>query len=428
MRIALVSDTYLPQVNGVTTVVHRIARTLRAAGHEVAVVAPRYPHGSGGDGGGGDELRVPSLPFPPYPSIRLSSPFHRPVARFLERFSPDLIHAATEGPLGVHARRFALAHDIPLVTSFHTDFPKYARDYRLGFLTPLVWRWLVHFHRPARLIHTPGVAVRDELVRRGLRNTVVWGRCVDTRHFRPDRRAAGWRRWLGGADDAVIVLHVGRLAPEKNLSVLVDAWRRARRCLGVRVSFVIAGEGPAARAVTAGAPFVRQLGFIDRDSLADLYASADLCVLPSRTETCGLVALEAMASGLPVIAANAGGLAETVRHDENGLLIAPDDVRGFSHAIVTLAIDADRRHRLSLGARQTALTRDTKGEDAELLHQYAALVDQAFPLLSSHSKERSPDVDSAGVHRVPGAGSPVRRLAGPPARPGPRPALLRHDP
>ena len=374
VRIALVTDTYLPQVNGVTTVVRRIADTLRAAGYDDVVVAPRYPHGPGGDGGGGEELRVPSLPFPPYPSIRLTFPLYRHVEQFLDRFTPDLVHVATEGPLGVLGRRYALSSGLPLVTSFHTDFPRYARDYGLRLLTPLVWRWLVHFHRPARMIHTPGVAVRDELVRRGLRNTVVWGRGVDPRHFHPNRRDTGWRRWMAGADDTVIVLHVGRLAREKNLQVLVDAWRRAHRCLGPRATFVIAGEGPEAPYVATHVPFVRQLGFLDRDTLADVYASSDLCVLPSRTETCGLVALEAMSSGLPVIAANAGGLAESVRHGVNGLLVRSDDARGFAHAIVTLVLGAEQRRAMAIRARGTAEQRDAHDENRELLRQYAALV------------------------------------------------------
>ena len=371
------SDTYIPQVNGVTTVVHRIAQALRAAGHGVAVVAPRYPRGADDSGGGGerdDELRVFSLPFPPYPSIRLSFPFDRHVARFLDRFAPDLVHAATEGPIGVAARRYALGRGLPFVTSYHTDFPQYARDYGLPWLTPLVWRWLVRFHRPARLIHTPGVAVRDELVRRGLRNSVVWGRGVDPAHFHPGKRDSGWRRWLGGGDDTVIVLHVGRLAAEKNLRVLAQAYTRAHRFLGPRATFVIAGDGPEADYLTAHVPFVRQLGFLDRDSLAALYASADLCVLPSRTETCGLVALEAMASGLPVIAANAGGLRESVLPDVNGILVRPDDARGFSQAIIALASDATRRRTLGASARQTAERRDVKSENEELLRQYGALV------------------------------------------------------
>ena len=371
------SDTYIPQVNGVTTVVHRIARVLRAAGHAVAVVAPRYPRGADGGGGGGerdDELRVFSLPFPPYPSIRLSFPFDRHVARFLDQFAPDLVHAATEGPIGVAARRYALRGGVPLVTSYHTDFPQYTRHYRLGVLTPLVWRWLVRFHRPARLIHTPGEAVRDELVRRGLRNTVVWGRGVDTGHFTPAKRDSGWRRWLGGGDDTVIVLHVGRLAAEKNLRVLVEAWTRAHRFLGPRATFVIAGDGPETQYIATRIPFTRQLGFVDRDSLAALYASADICVLPSRTETCGLVALEAMASGIPVIAADAGGLRESVLADVNGILVRPDDARGFAQAIIALVGDAAHRHALGVGARQTAERRDVKSEDEELLRQYSALM------------------------------------------------------
>ncbi|HTH64191.1 MAG TPA: glycosyltransferase family 1 protein [Gemmatimonadales bacterium] len=376
MRIALTSDTYTPQVNGVTTVVHRIAQVLRAAGHAVAVVAPRYPRGSDDGGGGGrdDELRVFSLPFPPYPSIRLSFPLDRQVARFLDRFAPDLVHAATEGPIGVAARRYALRRNLPFVTSYHTDFPQYTRDYGFPFLAPLVWRWLVRFHGPARQIHTPGVAVRDELVRRGLRNAVVWGRGVDTAHFHPSKRESGWRRWLGGGDDTVIVLHVGRLAAEKNLRVLVEAWTRAHRFLGPRAVFAIAGDGPEKQYIATNIPFTRQLGFVDRESLASLYASADLCVLPSRTETCGLVALEAMASGIPVIAADAGGLRESVLSDVNGILVRPDDARGFSQAIIALVGDATRRHALGKGARQTAEGRDVKAEDLELLRLYGALL------------------------------------------------------
>ena len=376
------TDTYIPQVNGVTTVVHRIARVLRAAGHAVAVVAPRYPRGADDGGGGGrrdDELRVFSLPFPPYPSIRLSFASPRSIARFLDPFRPDLVHVATEGPIGAVGRSYALRRNLPLVTSYHTDFPQYTRYYRIGALTPLVWRWLVHFHRPARLIHTPGTAIRDELVRRGLTTAVVWGRGVDVEHFHPGKRDPGWRRWLGGGDDTVIVLHVGRLAPEKNLRVLVESWTRARRFLGARSAFVIAGDGPETDYVSARLPFARQLGFVDRDTLAAVYASCDFCVLPSRTETCGLVALEAMASGLPVIAADAGGLRESVRHDANGLLVRPDDGRGFSQAIVALAGGATRRQAMAECARQTALGRDVTSEDRELLRQYGALVGQADP-------------------------------------------------
>jgi glycosyltransferase involved in cell wall biosynthesis len=176
---------------------------------------------------------------------------------------------------------------------------------------------------------------------------------------------------------------VGRLAAEKNLKVLIDAWTQAHRALGPRASFVIAGNGPVRRYIATRIPFARQLGFVDRDSLAALYASADLCVLPSRTETCGLVALEAMASGLPVVAADAGGLRESVRHDHNGLLVQPDDARGLSQAIIALANDASRRHHLGRSARTTAESRDVATEDRELLRQYGALLGQQVRTLPS---------------------------------------------
>ncbi|MGH7675174.1 MAG: glycosyltransferase [Gemmatimonadales bacterium] len=243
MRIALVSDTYTPQVNGVTAVVRRIVHVLERAGHDALVVAPAYPERGGGPG----ELRIPSAPFPPYPAVRLSLPIRRPVFRFLDAARPDLVHVATEGPLGLMGRRYAMARGIPLVTSYHTDFPAYARHYGAAALVPLVRRWLTWFHRPARLIHTPGEAVRDDLHRHGLHQAVIWGRGVDCRHFDPTRRNTGWRRWLAGADDTAVVLHVGRLAPEKNLDVLVEAWRLAYATLDQRATFVVAGEGPAAR-------------------------------------------------------------------------------------------------------------------------------------------------------------------------------------
>ena len=371
MRIALVSDTYTPQVNGVTTVVARIARAVTALGHEVVVVAPRYPRN--GVAAAPDELRISSAPFPPYPAIRLSLPQFRVVADFLDRFEPDLVHVATEGPLGLMGRRYAVRRCVPLVTSYHTNFPQYARHYGAGLIEPLVWKWLRWFHRPAALTQTPGEAVRDELVRRGIGHPVVWGRGVDTAHFHPNRRSIGWRRWLAGGDDTAIVLHVGRLAPEKNIDVLAEAWTIAHERVGQRATFVLAGEGPETRRLLTRLPWVRQLGFLDRAKLADVYASADICVLPSKTETCGLVALEAMASGLAVIAADAGGFRESIRHGRSGLLVAPDDVTGFAAEILTLVMTPHRRAELGEGARMAAVERDIAPENLDLLRQYAAV-------------------------------------------------------
>lgn len=259
------------------------------------------------------------------------------------------------------------------MTSFHTNFPQYARHYGAGLLAPAVRRWLERFHLPARLTFTPGETVRDELARRGIARVAVWGRGVDTRFFHPASRHPSRHRWLAGGDDTAIVLHVGRLAREKNLAALIDAWRRAREVLGQRATFVVAGEGPLAQRIASRLPFVRMLGFLPREDLATLYASADLCVFPSHTETCGLVALEAMASGVPVIAADAGGFRESVRQGETGVLVPPHEPAAFAHATIELVGDPERRFGYAAAAREQVLDRDVAREDAELLERYAEL-------------------------------------------------------
>jgi glycosyltransferase involved in cell wall biosynthesis len=367
VRIALVTDTYDPQVNGVTTVVRRIAHHLPDAGVGTVVVAPRYPDAPIDVPG---ELRVRSVPFPPYPAIRLSLAVPGQVRRFLDAFGPDVVHVATEGPLGVAGRAYAIRRNVPLVTSYHTDFPGYCRHYGAPLLEPAAWRWIRWFHRPARLTHTPGEFVRDTLHAQGIPQAVVWGRGVDTDHFSPERDRGTWRRRLGVRPGAALVLHVGRLAPEKNLDVLCDAWTIARASLGSRAMFVVAGDGPVRERLDERIPWAGRIGFIDREDLADLYTASDVCVLPSATETCGLVALEAMASGVPVVAADAGGFRESIRHGSTGLLAPPTDAAAFAAHIVRLVMERERRLQLGAEARHFALTRSERGEDLTLLAQY----------------------------------------------------------
>jgi glycosyltransferase involved in cell wall biosynthesis len=256
------------------------------------------------------------------------------------------------------------------VTSFHTHFPQYVRHYGLPQLEPVVWRWLKWFHGPSALTHTPGSEVHAELIHRGLTQATVWGWGVDSSAFHPRHRSTAWRASLGFRDDDVIVLHVGRLALEKNLESLTHAWRTAREALGDRVGFVIAGDGPVGPDLERQMPWVRRLGFLDRSTLAVVYASSSMCVLPSHTETCGLVALEAMASGIPVVAADAGGFRESVTHEANGLLVPPTDTRAFATAVIHLATRVELRRRMGMAARQFAEERDVAGENAVLLQHY----------------------------------------------------------
>jgi glycosyltransferase involved in cell wall biosynthesis len=372
VRIAFVTDTYTPQVNGVTTIVRRVVDLLGRSGHHVAVVAPAYPGVQ--PPSPGTELRIPSMGFPPYPAVRLSLPQPRRVAQFLDAFRPDLVHVMTEGPLGFVGRRYALQRGTPLATSFHTDFPRYCRLYGIGRLEPLVWRWLVWFHRPARFVHTPGEAVRAELASRGVPRVRVWGRGADTVTFDHRKRSPAFRQRLGVAYGAALVLHVGRLAPEKNLEVLIAAWTLAHEQLGSAAAFVFAGDGPLAHRCAAAMPWATHLGFLEIPVLATLYASADLCVLPSATETCGLVAPEAMASGLPVVAADAGGFRESVADGVTGFLVPPDDARGFASAVARLVLDVELRRRMSEEARLAAVSCNADDENERLLDEYAIAI------------------------------------------------------
>jgi glycosyltransferase involved in cell wall biosynthesis len=375
MKLCLTTDTFLPEVNGVTTVLATMRDGLRRRGHEVLVLAPDYGHLTP------DEERIHRLgavPCPGYNQVRLSWPWGRGLHRVLDRFRPDLVHAVTEGPLGLFGRSYAQRREIPLVSSFHTDFPRYAARY-LGAVavgpTRAYIRW---FHQAARMTQTPSDATRDELLRLGLPQAVVWGRGVDTTWFRPERRSTE-RRAQVQVDGRMQVLHVGRLAVEKDVDTLVAAFIAAQARLGAAATFTVAGDGPRARAVRDALPFARHLGFVARDRLADLYADSDVFVFPSPTETCGLVALEALASGVPVIGARAGGIPSNVRDGITGRLIVAGDAVRFADAIVELVQDGEQRNAMSQAARAFAVGRDWAVELDRLEAAYARLTCATTP-------------------------------------------------
>lgn len=359
MRLALVSDTYLPEINGVTTVLDVMRRGLRARGHTVLVCAPSYPEGQKDDPG---ILRRPSIPCPGYPNVRLSSPFGGDVLPVLEAFAPDLVHVVTEGPLGAIGRRFARRSHLPLVTSFHTDFPRYASKYLGAWAAAPTRRFLRRFHSAAALTQTPSEETQRELRELGVPNPVVWGRGVDTMLFSPARRSEQRRAAMDAGGEIPLVLHVSRLAVEKDVDTLVAAFRRAHELVGERARFAVAGDGPRGLWVREQLPFATHFGFLARERLADLYADADLFVFPSPTETCGLVALEAMAAGLPVIASDRGGVLENLRDGLNGRTVTAGSPEQFAEAIVALTSDPGQRDAMAQAARAFAVARDWEHE------------------------------------------------------------------
>ena len=397
MRVGFVTDTYLPEVNGVTTVLRMIRQLIAARGHELLFLAPDYPACAEADP---RVIRRASVPCPNYPAVRLSSPFGADVFNALDRFGPELVHVVTEGPLGAIGRRYALRRALPLVTSFHTDFPRYAAAYLGGWAERLARGYLRRFHRPAVMTQTPSATSQAELVALGLPRTVVWGRGVESGRFTPARRSEVQRGALG-AGGRVVVLHVGRLAVEKDPDVLIEAFQRVHEAVGREAVFWVAGDGPRAAAMRDALPFARHFGFLQRDSLADLYAAADLFVFPSPTETCGLVTLEAMASGLPVISADRGGVLENMRHGINGLVVATGNGRQFAEATIGLIRDPGQRAAMAQAARAFAVGRDWGREMDVLERMYQSVVGGPLQNAGWTAQSLALPLHDAGSRRSP---------------------------
>lgn len=380
-RLLVCTDTYPPQVNGVSVVTALSVAGLRERGWDVAVVAPRYPapktHAFPAEpiGGNGDAgtTAIPSAPLPGYPDIRLALPAERPIATLIRDFKPDIVHSPTEFVLGRIAQRLARNAGVPAVSSYHTDFSRYTEAYGVGWLRPSVSRYLAEFHRRSRRVYTPSQVARDDLAGIGVHDVEVWGRGVDTRLFAPARRSDALRAAYGSRDTFVL-LHVGRMAAEKGVERILTAFELARQSLPAgAIHLVVAGSGPREDALRHSArEAITFLGNLDRSHvLPRLYASADAFLFASLTETLGLVVLEAMSSGLPVIAVPAGGVADHLRDGVNGLAVSAGDPNDMAAAIVRLALDRPRARRLALGARETAERLDWTVELDNLDRSYA---------------------------------------------------------
>lgn len=367
-RVMYFTDTYPPQVNGVSVVTELSIDGLRTRGWECMVVAPRYPtirpRGPLVRPRDYPVSSIPSVSFPPYPDLRLAAPLFGRCAELVRRFKPDIVHCATEFAIGRIGQIAAHRAGICRLSSYHTDFSRYTEAYGVPILRGAVSRYIARFHRRSERVFTPSGPARDDLVRLGVSAVEVWGRGVDTRVFSPAQRSPVLHA-AHGAETAVLFLHVGRLAAEKRVDTIVRAFNHARTLLPAGAArLIIAGTGPQEGALRRMAgPDVLFLGVLDRErALPRLYASADAFLFSSVTETLGLVVLEAMSSGLPVIATPAGGVADHLHHDVNGIAIGPQAIEAMAGAIVSLTLDEARRRRLAAGARCTAMALDWQTE------------------------------------------------------------------
>jgi glycosyltransferase involved in cell wall biosynthesis len=353
LKIAFFTETFLPKVDGIVTRLTKTVQHLVDLGDEVLIFCPE---GAPAEYMGARVVGVPAMPLPLYPELKLALP--RPaVAEALEEFQPDLVHVVNPAVLGLGGIWLAKTKGYPLIASYHTHLPKYLEHYGMGMLEPLLWELLKAAHNQASLNLCTSSAMVQELSEKGIQHTDLWQRGVDTELFRPELRNQATREQLlgGHSDTGKLLLYIGRLSAEKQIERIrpvLEAMPEARLAL--------VGDGPHRQAlekVFAGTA-TTFVGYLTGAPLASAYASGDAFVFPSSTETLGLVLLEAMAAGCPVVGANRGGIPDIVSDGVNGCLYEPDGADGgaasLAAAVGRLLGDPGERQLLRQAARSEA--------------------------------------------------------------------------
>lgn len=351
LRLAVVTETWPPEVNGVALTLARLVNGLRERNHQVQLVRPRQTRGdSEAQALGFEEKLMRGMPIPRYPQLRLGLPGRKALMASWTAQRPDLVHIATEGPLGWSALKAARQLRIPVTSDFRTNFHHYSQHYGVGWLRKPIAAYLRKFHNQTMCTMVPTRALCAELLSQGFERLQVVARGVDTRLFHPEKHDNTLRaHWGAGPGDQVLLV-VGRLASEKNLDVALDTYE-AMSAESDTVRLVFAGDGPLRDPLSRRCPSAVFTGSLSQQELACCYASADLLLFPSMTETFGNVTLEALASGLPVLAFAAAAAAEWVSNDVNGWTVPPGDVRMYVDTGVALARAPQRIARAREAAR-----------------------------------------------------------------------------
>lgn len=400
LRIAVVTETYPPELNGVAVTAARFIEGLRALDHQIQLVRPRQ---GDADAGGADQVLVRGVAIPQYPDLRLGLPAKRALERLWTVRRPDVVHIVTEGPLGWSALRAALKLRLPVVSDFRTNFHAYSSHYGVGWLNKPILAYLRKFHNRTLTTLVPTAALRAQLAMLGFARLRVIARGVDTRLFSPTRRDYQLRAQWGVLPDDPVLIHVGRIAAEKNLATLMSAYEAVRRD-NPRAKLVLVGEGPLRRDLEKRFPEVVFTGRRSGEDLARHFASGDVFLFPSLTETYGNVTLEAMASGLAVVAFDYAAAAEVIERNASGVLVPFDDNAAFIAQAGALAAAASNIAALKTKAREAAIGRgwDTVVHELESVLIAAAETGAAQRLPSGHQMRNAFGGRALALRRGPG--------------------------
>lgn len=369
VRVAVITETFLPHVNGVTNSVLRVLEHLQATGHQAVVVAPSFAGQAPSEHAGHPVIGLPSVGLPGYPDFRVAASTRPRVERILRRFAPDVVHLASPFALGQQAAQVARRMGLPIVAVYQTEVPTFASRYGLPQVEPALWAWVRRIHNCATLPLAPSRFAIDQLRSHGVRRVEHWGRGVDTTRFHPGRAAPAWRRAVAPNGEK-IVLYVGRLAAEKqltDLAVLSDL-------PGVRL--VLIGDGPRRAELAERLPGAVFLGQQTGAAVPTAMASADLFVHTGELETFCQSIQEAMASGTPVVAPGRGGPLDLVDPSRTGWLYAPGDLAALRSHVRDLLGDDAKRQAFGVAARSAVEGRTWPAVCAQLVDRYHAAVER----------------------------------------------------
>jgi glycosyltransferase involved in cell wall biosynthesis len=364
LRLAVVTETYPPEINGVALTLARFVDGLRERNHDIQLIRPRQASAeSPAASAGFAEILTGGVPIPRYPNLKMGLPAKHSLIKQWTLRRPDLVHIVTEGPLGWSALQAAKKLKIPVCSDFRTNFHAYSQHYGIGWLKKPIVAYLRKFHNNTLLTMVPTELMRSELAAAGFRNLRVVARGVDTQLFHPRRRSAELRATWGAKADTPVVVHVGRLAAEKNLAALTSAFLAVRQ-RHPAAKLLLVGDGPERKALQGRLPDAVFAGTRRGEDLAAHYASGDLFLFPSLTETFGNVTLEAMASGLPLVAYDYAAAAQHIGHGRHGLLASFGDTADFTEKSGELAAtcrhDPEKFRNMGQEARQAAEHLDWK--------------------------------------------------------------------
>ncbi len=354
MKIAIFTDTFLPQVNGVTNTLSRLGDYLTKKKMEYIFITPDQPMM------GNDTYNMEkffSTGFFLYPECRFTFPNIFRINEVLDDFKPDIIQLMTEFNVGLSGSFYAKKKRIPYFTNFSTNYEDFLTSYHLTMLQKPMWRYLKNFHSEALSTLIPSKETEKLIHAKGITRTALFSRGIDFERFHPNHRKTALRKSLH-IDDKIVLLYVGRISSEKGLLLLRDSMHELNKKYSDQIALMVTGEGPLLSELQATMPDnVIFTGYKHGQELSEIYASSDIFAFPSSFETFGNVVLEAMASGLPVVGVSKGGVLESISHQKNGLLAIPDDVSSFSQQLEIIIQNKALRHQLGLQARCFAETK-----------------------------------------------------------------------